>query len=381
MRKRGMSLVAIGVAAALAVTGCSSSKAKTGSSTTTGGGASSSSPASSSSSGALDGKGAKVGIILPDTQSSARWANADQPALVAQCKVDNLNCDIQNAQGDKTKMRTIAESMENEGVKVLMITNLDAASGATIEQEANSKGITTIDYDRLTPGGGAALYVSFDGVKVGVAQGTALTQCSQVQGKSSVNYVDVNGSPTDNNATLFKQGYDSILSKASGWTKLADQAVPGWDNQQAGVIFGTMLNAHHDINAVMVANDGMANSVIGALKNQGLAGKVAVSGQDATAQGLQHILDGDQCFSIYKPSKLEAIPAVDAIATIVTGGVPQTNATSKDPTSGQDVPSILATPIPITKDNVAQPINDGYTPKAQVCTGTYAALCTANGVQ
>jgi D-xylose transport system substrate-binding protein len=376
MRKRGVSFLAIGVAAAIAVTGCSSSKAKTGSSSPAGG----STPASSGSSGALDGKGAKVGIILPDTQSSARWANADQPALVAQCKADNLNCDIQNAQGDKTKMRTIAESMESEGVKVLMITNLDAASGATIEQEARSKGITTIDYDRLTPGGGAALYVSFDGVKVGVAQGTALTQCSQVQGKSSINYVDVNGSPTDNNATLFKQGYDSVLSKASGWNKLADQAVPDWNNQQAGVIFGSMLNSHHDLNAVMVANDGMANSVIGVLKNQGLAGKVAVSGQDATAQGLQHILDGDQCLSVYKPSKLEAIPAVDAITTIVTGGVPQTTATSKDPTTGKDVPSILATPIPITKANVAMPINDNYTPKDQVCTGAYAAKCTAAGV-
>ena len=380
MRKRGMSLVGIGVAAALAVTGCSSSKNHNTTTSSTPAGSSSTPAASSSSSGALDGKGAKVGIILPDTQSSARWANADQPALVAQCKADNLNCDIQNAQGDKVKMKTIAESMESEGVKVLMIVNLDAASGATIEQEANSKGITTVDYDRLTPGGGAALYVSFDGVKVGVAQGTALTQCSQVQGKASVNYVDVNGSPTDNNATLFKQGYDSILSKASGWTKLADQAVPNWDNQQAGVIFSAMLNAHHNLNAVMVANDGMANSVIGALKNQGLNGKVAVSGQDATAQGLQHILDGDQCFSIYKASKLEAIPAIDAITTIVNGGIPATNATSKDPTTGKDVPSILATPVAITKDNVATPINDGYTPKSQVCTGAYAAKCTAAGV-
>jgi len=156
--------------------------------------------------------------------------------------------------------------------------------------------------------------------------------------------------------------------------------VPDWDNQKAGVIFGSMLNAHHDINAVMVANDGMANSVIGALKNQNLEGKVAVSGEDATAQGLQHILKGDQCLSVYKPSKLEAIPAVDAIAQIVTGQLPKTNATTKDPTTGKQVPSILATPVAITLANVAQPINDGYTPKNQVCTGAYAALCTQHGV-
>jgi D-xylose transport system substrate-binding protein len=126
----------------------------------------------------------------------------------------------------------------------------------------------------------------------------------------------------------------------------------------------------------------MANSVISALKNQKLNGKVAVSGQDATAQGLQNIMTGDQCFSIYKPSSQEAVPAIDAMVQIVNGQIPDTKGVvTKDTQTGKDVPSILATPIPITKTNVAQPINDGYTPKAQVCTGTYAALCTQNGVK
>jgi len=225
MRKTTALSIAAVSAALLTVSACSSSKSGGKNSSAPAGGGStpaSSAPASSApassggAGGAVDGKGAKVGIILTDTQSSARWANADQPALVAQCKADNLNCDIQNAQGDKTKMRTIAQAMENEGVKVLMIVNLDPASGATIEKEANQKGITTVDYDRLTPGGGAALYVSFDGVKVGEAQGNALVNCPQVKGKSAVNYVDLNGSPTDNNASLFKQGYDSVLSKQTG---------------------------------------------------------------------------------------------------------------------------------------------------------------------
>jgi len=386
MRKTGMALAVIGVAATLAVAGCSSSKSGNGgnsnTNTTAAPPATSGAPATSAGAGGkLDGKGAKVGIILPDTQSSARWAGADQPALAAQCKVDNLDCDIQNAQGDKTKMKTIAESMENDGVKVLMIVNLDASSGATIEKEAASKGITVVDYDRLTPGGGAALYISFDGVKVGEEQGKALTECSQVKGKSAVNYVDINGSPTDNNATLFKQGYDSVLSKAPGWKKLDDQSIKDWTNTLAGTTFASMLNAHKNINAVMVANDGMANAVIGELKNQHLNGKVAVSGQDATAQGLQHIMDGDQCFTIYKPSKEEAVPAIDAITTIVNGGIPETTVTTKDPVSGAEVPSILATPIAVTIANVADPINDGYTPKAQVCTGAYVAKCTKAGVK
>jgi D-xylose transport system substrate-binding protein len=381
MRKRALGLIVVGAAATLAVSACSSSSKNSTSSSAPAGGSSSSSSSSGGSSGGLDGKGAKVGIILPDTQSSQRWVTSDPDALKAQCQKDNLQCDIQNAQNDAGKMKTIAESMESNGIKVLMITNLDSASGAAIEQEAQSKGITTIDYDRLTLGGKAALYISFDNVAVGTAQGETLVKCPQVAGKSSVTYVDVNGAPTDNNATLFKQGYDGVLGKTPGWKKVDDQSIAKWDNATAGTTFTAMLRKNPNINAVMVANDGMANSVIAALKNQHLNGKVAVSGQDATAQGLQNILSGDQCFSIYKPSAKEAIPAIDAIAQIVNGQTPTTTGTIKDSQTNQQVPAILATPIPITKANVALPINDGYTPKDQVCTGKYAALCTQNGVK
>lgn len=377
MRKSAIGLIVVGAAASLAVSACSSSKKSDTNSTAPAGGST-----TSAASGALDGKGAKVGIILPDTQSSQRWVTSDPDAMKAECTKVNLSCDIQNAQNDAAKMKTIAESMESNGIKVLMIVNLDSASGSAIEKEAQSKGITTIDYDRLTLGGNAALYISYDNVAVGKAQGNALVKCPQVAGKSSVTYVDVNGAPTDNNATLFKQGYDSVLSATTGWKKADDQSIAKWDNAVAGTTFTAMLRKTPSVNAVMVANDGMANSVIAALKNQKLNGKVAVSGQDATAQGLQNIMTGDQCFSIYKPSSQEAVPAIDAIAQIVNKQVPDNKGvTIKDTQTGKDVPAILATPIAITKDNVAQPINDGYTPKAQVCTGTYAALCTSNGVK
>ena len=379
MRKSAIGLVVVGAAASLALSGCSSSKKSTTSSAPAG--SANASATGSAAGGALDGKGAKVGIILPDTQSSQRWVTSDPDAMKAECQKVNLSCDIQNAQNDPAKMKTIAESMESNGVKVLMIVNLDSASGAAIEKEAQGKGVTTIDYDRLTLGGGAALYISYDNTAVGKAQGEALSKCPQVASKTSVTYVDVNGAPTDNNATLFKQGYDSVLSVAKGWKKVDDQSIAKWDNAVAGTTFTAMLRKNPKIDAVMVANDGMANSVISALKNQKLNGKVAVSGQDATAQGLQNIMSGDQCFSIYKPSSQEAIPAIDAMVAIVNGQLPKTTATAKDTTANKDVPAILATPIPITKDNVAQPINDGYTPKSQVCTGSYAALCTKNGVK
>jgi D-xylose transport system substrate-binding protein len=383
MRKSAIGLVVAGVAASLVLSACSSSKKNSSTSAPAGGGTSApaSAPASGGSGGALDGKGAKVGIILPDTKSSQRWVTADPDALKAACQKNNLNCNIQNAQGSATTMKTIAESMENDGVKVLMIVNLDNASGAAIEKEAQTKGVTTVDYDRLTLGGSAALYVSFDGVAVGDAQGKALVQCPQVAGKSSVTYVDVNGAPTDSNAAAFKQGYDGVLSKQTGWKKVSDQSIKDWDNPTAGTTFASMLQRNPNIQAVMVANDGMANAVIGQLTNQHLNGKLAVSGQDATAQGLQHIMDGDQCFTIYKPSTKEANPAVDAITQIVNGSLPQTTASVTDTQTGKKVPAILATPITITKSNVAEPINDGYTPKSQVCIGKYVSLCTQNGVK
>lgn len=381
MRKRGISIVTIGVAAALIVTGCSSSKKKTKTTTPAGGGSSTAAPSSGTSGGAVDGKGAKVGIILPDTISSPRWVTADPTALKAACTKANLKCDIQNANGDAAKMKTIAEQMESNGVKVLMIVDLDAASGAAIEQEATKNGVIPVDYDRLTPGGGAALYVSFDNTKVGELQGKALTECQQVKGKPAVKYVEIDGAATDNNATLFHNGYDGVLSKTPGW-KLVDRQNGNWDAPTAGREFNSMLSSHPDINAVMVANDTMAGAVITDLQNQHLNGQVAVSGQDATAPGLQHVLDGDQCFTIYKPSVGEADPAINAIALLANGQVPDTKGvTIEDPSNHKPVPAILATPTVITKANVADPINDQYTPKNTVCTGAYAAKCTAAGVK
>jgi len=404
MRKSAIGLIVIGAAASLALGGCSSDKNDNSAGTNTSSASSSistspstsdtasssasdTSSASASASGSggsgttfVDGKGAKVGIILPDTQSSNRWVSADPEALKADCAKANLQCDIQNAGGSAAKQKTIASQMASSGIKVLMLVNLDAASGATIEQEATKNGVITIDYDRLTPGGGAALYVSFDNVKVGEVQGKALTECPQVKGKSAVKYVDIDGAPTDNNALLFAQGYDSVLGKQTGWTRVGKQT-GNWDAPTASRVFNSFIQKNPDIGAVMVANDTMAGAVITNLTNLHLNGKVAVSGQDASPSGLQQILAGNQCFTIYKPSSEEAAPAVNAAAQLANGQIPQTTTTIKDPKTGKEVPAILATPVAITKENVAIPINDGYTAKSQVCTGKYAAMCTAAGVK
>jgi D-xylose transport system substrate-binding protein len=388
MRKSISSVAVLGAAATLALAACSSSGNKGNNNSNSPGGSTSTptttdtstSTSTSSAAATADGKGAKVGIILPDTTSSPRWVTADPTALAAACKQYNLNCDIKNAGGSPTQMKSIAEQMEGAGVKALVIVNLDQSSGAAIEKEATKAGVIPVDYDRLTPAGGAAVYVSFDNVKVGVVQGTTLTQCPQVKGQSKVQYVDIDGAPTDNNATLFAQGYNSVLSKTPGWTRVADQT-GNWDGPTAGRVFSRMLSDHPGIKAAMVANDTMAQAVITDLKSQNLAGKIAVGGQDATAGGLQNVMNGTQCFTIYKASKLEAFPAMEAVAQLVNGQTPKTNGTTVDPKTKNQVPSILATPVAITKANVAQPINDGYTPKKSVCTGRYVKLCSQNGVK
>ena len=215
----------------------------------------------SGSSGSAAPANTKVGILLPDTASSPRWVSADPTELKKQCTAYKLTCYIDNANGSATTQQSQAQALINAGVGVLLVVNLDSGSGKAIEALAQQHNVVTIDYDRLTAGGTASYYVSYDNVKVGEDQGTALTQCPQVKGKSTVNYVEIDGAATDNNATQFAQGYNSVLSKQPGWNKLADQS-GNWDAATAQTVFTTMLGQHPDINAVMVANDTMAQSVI-----------------------------------------------------------------------------------------------------------------------
>ncbi|HVG65404.1 MAG TPA: substrate-binding domain-containing protein [Actinomycetota bacterium] len=327
-------------------------------------------------------KPAKVGVILPDTKSSARWENNDKPLLEAAFKAAGVQYDIQNAQGDKTQFQTIADQMITGGANVLMIVNLDSGTGKAVLDKAKSQGVATIDYDRLTLNGGANYYVSFDNVAVGTLQGEGLAKCLEEKGKSSANIVYLNGSPTDNNATLFKEGYDGVLSKMTQYKKVDDQSVPDWDNQQAGTIFEQMYTkAGGKIDGVLAANDGLGNAAIAILKKNNANGEVPVTGQDATVQGLQNILNGDQCMTVYKAIKKEADAAAALAVGLAKGEQGSAPDTVKDPESGKDVPSVLLAPQAITIDNVNDVVADGYVTKDELCSGSFAAKCTEAGVE
>ena len=319
----------------------------------------------------------KVGVILPDTKSSVRWESKDRPALEAAFQDAGVQYTIQNAEGSADTMATIADGMIADGVTVLAIVNLDSDSGASIQQKAAAQGVKTIDYDRLTLGGSADVYVSFDNTKVGELQGQGLVDCL---GGRPANVVFLNGSPTDNNATLFSEGAHSVVDASQGITIVGEQAVPDWDNDKAVSVFEQLYtSAGGRVDGVYAANDGLAGSVISILEKNRRAGQVPVTGQDATVEGLQNILAGTQCMTVYKSATEEANALADVAIALVNGEQPATTSVSRDDTGGRDVPSVLLTPKSITKDNLDVVFDDGGQSKDEVCSGQFATLCTEAG--
>ncbi|WP_117214146.1 sugar ABC transporter substrate-binding protein [Allorhizocola rhizosphaerae] len=325
----------------------------------------------------------KIGVILPDSKSSVRWETADRKYLEAAFKAAGVDHVIQNAQGDKAAFQNIADQMITSGVTVLMIVNLDSGTGKAVLDKAKSQGVATIDYDRLTLGGSASYYVSFDNVKVGKLQGEGLVKCLTEKGVTNPTVAYLNGSPTDNNATLFREGYDSILKPkfdSGTYKKGPEQSVPQWDNAQAGVMFEQMLTqTGGKIDGVLSANDGLGNAAIAVLKKNNI--KVPVTGQDATVQGLQNILAGDQCMTVYKAIKKEADAAAELAIALAKGENKQVSGKVTDPEGKRDVPSVLLDPVAIYFDSVKAVVDDGYVTKAELCTADFAAKCEQAGIK
>ena len=328
---------------------------------------------------------AKVGVILPDAASSARWETADRKFLGEAFEAAGVESDIQNANGDKAKFATIADQMLNAGANVLLIVNLDSPSAAAVINKAKQQGVPVIDYDRLTLGGGASYYVSFDNVAVGTAIGSGLVKCMQDAGKTSGPVALLNGSPTDNNATLFKQGYEKEITGA-GYTVADDQSVPDWDNTKAGTIFEQMFTkAKGDFVGVAAANDGLGGAVAAVLKREGASEDIPTTGQDATDEGLQRVLLGTQCVTVYKAIKKEADAAAALAIALAKGDTAgadgQATGSVEDTETGEQVKSVLLEPQQITKENVKDVVADGFTTADKICTNeALQKACEENGV-
>jgi D-xylose transport system substrate-binding protein len=365
---RFAAIVAVG---ALAVTA-----GACGSNSNSGGGSGSSGSSSTSKTGG-------VAVLLPDSKSSVRWETLDRPLLKAAFDAAGVEAEIQNAEGDKSTQQQQAEQAITNGAKVILLVNLDSGSGAAIEANAKSQGVKVIDYDRLTLKSDATdFYVSFDNEKVGQLQGQGIVDC--MGDKKGAQVAVLNGSPTDNNATLFKQGYDSVIDpkfESGEWKKVDDQSVPDWDNQKALTIFEQILQKNgNKIDGVVAANDGLGNAAISALKQRKLP-QVPVTGQDATLQGIQNIVNGDQCMTVYKAIKKEADAAAKLAIALAKGETPSDTTTPVN-NETKDVPSILLDPVPVTKDSIKDYIGEPDFPKAEeICAGDVAAKCKDIGLQ
>ncbi len=350
------------VVLAIAVTACGSSK--------------------KSSSTSASGGNADVCALLPDTKSSVRYQLFDEPLLKAAFDAAGISGQVLNAQGDTQQQKTDGDTCLTNGAKVILVDGIDSATAASIEDAAAAKGVKTIDYDRLTLGGKASYYVSFNNVTVGKLQGKALVAAMKAKGligagKKPV-VAELDGAPTDNNATLFAQGAHTVLDplfKKGTIKKGPKQAVPGWDNQKALTIFEQMLTkTGNKIDAVLAANDGLGNAVITALKSHKLEAR-PVTGQDATPQGVQNIISGWQSMTVYKAVPLEAKAAAAAAIAIIKGTKVATNGTTHDSVGNRDVPSILATPTTVNKANYKVLFTDKFLKKSEVCVGKYAKYC------
>ena len=338
---------------------------------------------------AAAGKG-KIAVLLPDTQSSARWAGVDAPGFDAAFKAMGLTANdytIVNAQGSPQTQQTQAEQAITQGASVILIANLDSGSAAAIEAEAKSQGIVSIDYDRLTLNGDAAYYVSFDNVAVGKLQGQGLVAALKDWNVKNPQIFELGGSPTDNNATLFEQGYDSVLQPlydGKQATLVGRIRVPNWDNQQGATMFEQALQANSQINAVLAANDGLGQSAISILKNNKVPPKtVPVTGQDATLQGIQNILAGYQYMTVYKPI-YEEVAAAAVLAVYARAGQTPDASLLNGTVDAQNhkTPSLLLTPISVTASNIQSTvIADKFIDPAQLCSGDFAKACSDAGIK
>ncbi len=336
------------------------------------------------------GKG-MVAVILPDTVTSARYTEFDAPFLTKAFTMAGLSSSqfvVQNAQGSDATELSLAESDISKGATVLAVDPLDSGVGLQIEKYANSHGVRMINYDRLTLGSSSKnYYVSFNNVEVGKLIGQGFTSCVASWHLAKPQVLVMRGSPTDNNATLFAQGYNTVLQPYFSSGKYVKVAYPAgtWQPSVALTEFQGEYTAHPNINSVVMPNDENAAPVINYLKTLHIPPKTfPVTGQDATLAGLQNILSGYQCGTVYKPIYLEAQATVALALYLRAGLTPPAsllNGKTYDSVSHNQIPSVLLTPIWVTPQNMnATVVKDNFVPASQLCAAPYASMCTAAGI-
>ena len=342
----------------------------------------------------------KIAAIMPDTTSSTRYVEFDQPdirkaALAAGLPASDII--VQNAQKSDTTFMTDVEADITKGAKVILIDPEDPGTGVKAQDYAKAHGVKIVQYDRLSSGKGAVdsdPYVSFNNVTVGKLIGKGFLSCaaSWLHGKKA-QFIEMHGAPTDNNATLFTEGYDSVLKPAerSGKIKLLKNTAGTWNPttpkpDALDEFEAAYQSTGQKANSAVIPNDENGAPIITWLKSQGVKPYTfPMTGQDATLTGLQNIISGYQCGTVYKPIYKEAGAAV-ALAIYLRAGKKAPagleNSRVTDPSSKKPVPSVLETPEWVTGRTMQKTvIKDGFVKARQLCSGGYAADCKKFGIK
>jgi D-xylose transport system substrate-binding protein len=347
-----------------------------------------------------------IWVLLPDSASSPRWESDDRPYFDKAFTDAGVEHNIVNAEGDAATQQSQAEQAITAGAAVIVVTSIDTGSGGAIIDLAKEADVQVIEYDRFNTGSsGGSAYVSFDNVQVGATMAEVLEPAIEDLGVDVAQVVELNGGEEDNNAFLFKDGYDATVQKHvkdGSWKLVADQFVPGWgaNGEGQGIMEQILTDANNKVDAVFAANDNLAQQAINALEAAGV-GPIPLSGQDASAAGIQNILLGKQTMTVYKPIQAEAETAVQAALALCGGqdpsavepdfagslsegtvglldlqtvGIKAADGKPADSPTGEGVvPYLALTPIGVTVDNIADTvIADKFRTIKELCTGDTA---------
>lgn len=307
-----------------------------------------------------------IGLSL-DTLREERWQR-DRDLFVMRAQELGARVLVQAANNNEVVQNAQAENLLTQGVDVLVVAPHNSKTAATIVESAHRAGVPVIAYDRLINDSDVDLYISFDNERVGELQASYAVQRAP-RGR----YVLIGGSPADNNALLFHKGQMNVLQPIVARHEIeivTDQYAADWQPVQALKIMENALtrNDNH-VDAVVASNDGLAGGAIQALAEQGLAGKIVVTGQDAELSACQRIVGGTQSMTIYKPIRTLAGKAAE-IAVAMAKKQPYETPAARIDNGFKKVPSLLIAPVAVDKDNlVSTVIADGFHSLEQVYAG------------
>lgn len=326
-------------------------------------------------------KGCKnVGIFLPESDSSARYEAYDRPLLEKELKqaIPGVTIQYANANNNADTQQNQVEAALMKGACILVVDPQNGDKASVIVQRAKASQVPVIAYDRLIQDPDTAFYVSFNSARVGELQGQYIVDQFRKGAfglKPGANLAMINGSQSDNNALQFRKGALKALQPLINSQQINlvfDQYTPNWDVARAqSSMEGILTQQQNNVQIAYVANDGMANTAIAALRAQNLNGRVLVTGQDATVTGIQNILTGDQAMTVYKPIAKEAQVTAQLVAALSNGtdaGALVNGQTVLQ--SGEQLASVLLDPIAVDQSNIQQTvIADGYLTREQICNG------------